>query len=214
MTKIVAFAGRKQSGKTTSAEFLEKYFNETIKPIDGAKIYNFADSLKQDICMSILGLTYDQCYGEDIHKNTLTSIRWRDMPEYNISWTYRTDYDVSGFMTARQVMQKIGTNIFRRIKHDVWSSALINKIKRESPKLAIIADCRFPNEAQAVKQGDGIVIKLTRNPYNSDHESETALDKINYADHNFNLVVYNENISISEQNQVILKFLIGKGVIS
>jgi len=214
MTKIVAFAGRKQSGKTTSAEFLERYFNGAIEPFNGAKIYNFADPLKQDICMGILGLTYDQCYGEDIHKNTLTSIRWRDMPEYNISWTYRKDYDISGFMTARQVMQKIGTNIFRQIKHDVWSSAIINKIKRESPQLAIIADCRFPNEVQAVKEADGIVIKLTRNPYNSDHESETALDEVNYANHNFNLVVYNESISIPEQNQTILRFLVSKGVIS
>jgi hypothetical protein len=33
------------------------------------KIYNFADVLKQDICMNILGLEYDQCYGSDDEKN-------------------------------------------------------------------------------------------------------------------------------------------------
>lgn len=207
MTHIIAFAGRKQSGKTTCSEFVAQYFN-------GAKIYNFADPLKKDICMNILGLSYEQCYGDDEAKNSLTSIRWKDIPEYNISWTWSKDYDPSGFMTARQVMQQIGTNIFRQIKNDVWSSATINKIQNEKPGLAIIADCRFPNEVEAVKNAGGLVIKLTRNPYNSDHESEVALDEIVYPTSNFDLVIYNDSLTIPEQNETILKFLKKKKVLS
>lgn len=207
MTNIVAFAGRKQSGKTTCSEFVAKY-------VDGAKIYNFADPLKKDICMNILGLSYEQCYGDDEAKNSLTPIRWKDIPEYNISWTWSKDYDPSGFMTARQVMQQIGTNIFRQIKNDVWSSATINKIQNEKPPLAIIADCRFPNEVEAVRNVGGIVIKLTRNPYNSDHESEIALDEIFYPTNNFDLVVCNESLSISEQNEIVFNFLQKKKVLS
>jgi hypothetical protein len=70
MTKIIAFSGRKQSGKTTSSEFVSSFFNNSFN----VKIYNFADPLKKDICMNILGLTHNQCYGEDIYKNTLTNI--------------------------------------------------------------------------------------------------------------------------------------------
>lgn len=42
----------------------------------------------------------------------------------------------------------------------------------------IITDCRFPNEAQAVKDKGGIIIRIDRpgvNPIN-DHPSETGLD--------------------------------------
>lgn len=222
MTNIIAFAGRKQSGKTTCSEFVCKKFNNSIydKLFDNvsnkyiAKIYNFADPLKQDICINILGLTHDQCYGDDNAKNSLTMIKWADIPGYDISWTKSKDYDSSGFMTARQVMQHIGTNIFRQIKGDVWSQATINKIKHESPKLGVIADCRFPNEVDAIKNAGGLVIKLMRNPYESTHESEIALDLKNYDHNNFDLVVHNENLSIEDQNYIIYKFLKEKQVLS
>lgn len=196
MTKIIAFAGRKQSGKTTCSEFLLKYYNGAIEPFNGAKIYNFADPLKKDICMNILGLSYEQCYGEDIDKNKETDIVWNGRK-----------------LTAREVMQFVGTDIFRQMKHDVWAGATIKKIKQEQPELAIIADCRFPNEVEAVKNAGGLVIKLNRNPHNSDHASETALDENNYPIKNFDLVVYNENISIQEQNRTILTFLKNKRVL-
>jgi hypothetical protein len=197
MTNIVAFAGRKQSGKTTCSEFIAKYFNGVIEPFNGAKIYNFADPLKKDICMNILGLTYNQCYGEDIDKNTLTDIEWEGKK-----------------LNAREVMQFVGTNIFRKMKNDVWSGATINKIKNETPNLAIIADCRFPNEVEAVKDVGGIVIKLTRNPYNSNHESEVALDEVNYCNSNFDLIIHNESLTIPQQNEVVLNFLKKKKVLS
>jgi hypothetical protein len=196
MNTIVAFAGRKQSGKTTCSEFVAKYFNGIIEPFNGAKIYNFADPLKKDICMNILGLTYNQCYGEDIDKNTLTDIEWEGKK-----------------LNAREVMQFVGTNIFRKMKNDVWSGATINKIRNETPNLAIIADCRFPNEVEAVKNAGGIVIKLTRNPYNSNHESEVALDEINYSNSNFDLIIHNESLTIPEQNEVVLNFLKKKKVL-
>ena len=197
MTKIVAFAGRKQSGKTTCSEFVLKYYNGAISPFNSAKIYNFADPLKKDICMNILGLSYDQCYGEDIDKNTLTDISWE-----------------GSRLTAREVMQFVGTDLFRKMKNDVWASATINKIKNEQPKLAIIADCRFPNEVEAIKNAGGLVIKLNRNPFNSDHASETALDESNYAIQNFDLVIYNDNVTIAQQNEIVLNFLKNKKVIS
>ena len=51
MTQIIAFAGRKQSGKTTSAEFVANLFWQH----KDSKIYNFADPLK-NLCIDILGL--------------------------------------------------------------------------------------------------------------------------------------------------------------
>lgn len=195
MTKIIAFAGRKQSGKTTCSEFVAQ---EYIAKMYGqkAKIYNFADPLKQDICINILGLSSDQCYGSDDHKNTLTECYWDNKR-----------------LSAREVMQFVGTNVFRQMKQNVWASATINKIRNDDPPIAIIADCRFPNEVEAIKNAGGLVIKLTRNPFNSDHESETALDPENYPIENFSLVVNNDSLSIKEQNEIIRNFLIKNGVL-
>lgn len=196
MTKIIAFAGRKQSGKTTCSEAVLKWANGTIEPFNNAKIYNFADPLKQDICINILGMNYDQCYGSDDQKNELVNCWWDGKQ-----------------LTAREVMQFVGTNIFRKMQHDVWASATINKIKIDKPNLAVIADCRFPNEVDAVKSAGGFVVKLMRNPFNSDHESEVALDGDRYDQSNFDLIVNNDILDIVQQNKFIIDQLIAKGIL-
>lgn len=193
---IIAFAGRKQSGKTTSCEFVQKHANAVLTPPNSVKIYNFADPLKQDICMNILGLTKEQCYGTDDQKNELVDCYWNNKQ-----------------LTAREVMQIVGTDVFRTMQTNVWSEATIRKIVLEKPSLALVADCRFPNEVEAIKSVGGLVIKLSRNPYNSDHASELALDENMYEQSNFDLVVDNQNLSIDQQNQTIYNFLINKGVL-
>ena len=190
---IIAFAGRKQSGKTTSAQFVANEFVGRV--LGAAKIYNFADPLKTDICMNILGLTFEQCYGTDNQKNELVNCYWDNKQ-----------------LTAREVMQLVGTDMFRKLQNNVWADATIIKINKEQPDLALIADCRFPNEVDVVKKAGGIVIKLNRNPFNSDHDSETALDYDRYDHNNFDLVLDNEHMSIKEQDHIIYQFLSKKGL--
>lgn len=196
MTKIIAFAGRKQSGKTTASNMIIDYYSEVVGDSTDIKIYNFADPLKQDICMNLLGMTHDQCYGDDHNKNELTELQWDGKN-----------------MTAREVMQFVGTDIFRKMKQNIWAEATINKIQKEKPRLAIIADCRFPNEVESVKAAGGVVIKLTLNPFNSDHDSETALDPKNYPQSNFDIVIFNHTLSVSDKNYAILAFLKNKGLL-
>jgi hypothetical protein len=196
MTKIIAFAGRKQSGKTTCSWYIENLVFRDFQQSHSCKIYNFADPLKKDICMNILGLSYDQCYGEDIDKNTVTGVQWNGKQ-----------------LTAREVMQFVGTDLFRKMKHDVWSGATIIKINNEQPSIAVVADCRFPNEVDAIKNAGGYVIKLTRDPFHSDHASETALDSENYDQSNFDLIIHNQDISIDEQNQLVHNFLKNQGIL-
>jgi hypothetical protein len=209
---IIAFSGRKQSGKSTACEYVQQMLVQLL-PKASCKIYSFADPLKQDICMNILGLTYEQCYGTDEDKNTLTPLKWKNMPEYNITWTYMHDYDESGYMTARQVMEHVGTKIFREMKQDVWSEATINKIKSENMDISLIADCRFPNEADAIKDNNGLVIRLTRNPFNSNSDSESALDQCFYDWSKFDFILNNESLSIQNKNESIAKFLLQQGII-
>jgi hypothetical protein len=196
MKSIIAFAGRKQSGKTTCSQSVISYFNSFVEPDNYARLYNFADPLKKDICMNILGLTYEQCYGSDDDKNQLTNNYWGDKQ-----------------LTAREVMQFVGTDVFRKMQQNVWADATILKIQKEQPSLAIIADCRFPNEVDAVKNAGGLVIKLNRNPFNSDHASETALDENNYNQNNFDFILNNSIMSIEEQNECIHNFLKKKAIL-
>lgn len=200
MSLIIAFAGRKQSGKTTSCEFVDGIFNEyyirhCYEKEYITKTYNFADPLKQ-LCIDILGLTHDQCYGSDESKNERVNCYRNYCP------------DDSGRMTARQVMQYVGTDVFRKMQTNVWSDATVRLIKKESPSLALIADCRFPNEVDAVKNNGGIVIKLDRDLYGSEHASEKALDEDMYDQSNFDLVIDNTKISVKEKNEMIYEFLI------
>jgi len=164
------------------------------------KIYNFADTLKQSVCMEVLGLSYAQCYGTDENKNELVDCVW---PRTTLS----SEADADKQMTAREVMQYVGTDIFRTIKKTVWIDSTMSRISKDKPKMAIITDCRFPDEVDAVKNAGGYVIRLTRDLHNSSHVSETALDKDNYDWENFDYILDNQNLTIYEQSLQIQEWL-------
>jgi hypothetical protein len=98
--------------------------------------------------------------------------------------------------------------------NNVWVDATIKKILTEKLDLAIIADCRFPNEVKAVKEAGGIVIKLNRNPHNSNHASEIALDPENYDGKDFDLILPNDHLTVNEQISAVFSFLSHKKVMS
>jgi hypothetical protein len=119
-------------------------------------------------------------------------------------------------MTPRKLLQLLGTECGRQIIHpDIWVNALMSeytsplmlKFRRNgikpTPKAIqesypnwIITDVRFPNEAKAIKDRGGIMIRVNRNNSmpnsfqlkNRDHsivnatihESETALDNYEF----------------------------------
>jgi hypothetical protein len=82
-----------------------------------------------------------------------------------------------GPMTARQVMQEVGTGIGRQMHGEIWTEACLRQILSESPDVALIDDVRFPNEVDIVEKNGGVVLRLHRAPHRGDeHVSETALD--------------------------------------
>lgn len=185
MTKIICFAGRKQSGKSSSCEYIYRKLQDKCS----VQIYNFADPLKQ-ICIDVLGLAPRQCYGEDKYKNELVDCQWNGKQ-----------------LTAREVMQILGTDILRTMQNNVWAGATIRKIQKDNPDVALIGDCRFPNEVEAVQNAGGIVIKLERSLFYSDHASETALNKEHYNQDIFDYTINNQHIELDTKNEIILKFL-------
>lgn len=98
-------------------------------------------------------------------------------------------------MSVREFLQKLGTEGLRDGLHkNVWVNALMAdykapKMDQRNPSKWIITDTRFPNEAQAIKDKRGIIIRVERpgvDPTNL-HESETALD-----DYPFDYVIVND----------------------
>jgi len=228
--KILAISGRKRAGKTTCINFLHGYelqrnqviekfllddrgqlsVNATFMDEKGEEIqqmgvldlnnreprfvqycsmnvwpfvkaYNFADSLKS-IAINFFGLKYEQCYGSEKQKNTPSPIK---------------DF------TAREFLQYFGTDVCRSLKEDVWVDFCISQIQSEHSALALVGDCRFPDEVEAIQEAGGKVIRLTRAPHEDSHVSEIALDTYE----GFDAVIDNQDMAIEEQSKELLNIL-------
>lgn len=204
MTKIIAFSGRKQSGKSTAGEYIQNLIY-SIDPKINVNTYSFADPLK-NMCVNLLGLTPQQCWGSDEDKNSLTSLLWENMPGYT--------GDLKGQMTAREVMEYVGTKLFRRMKDKIWVEATLNEIQKNKPDIALLLDNRFPNEVDPILDAGGYVIRLTKNPFNALAEPEVALDPDKYDWNKFSCIIDNETMTIDQKNELIKQFIINKGILS
>ncbi len=175
----------------------EKDFNSYLKNKRFSKkwkIKRFADKLKDITCM-LIGCTREQLEDREFKKTPLGE-EWKkfnygvDDIENPVDAHWET-------ITPRKLMQLIGTECGRQIIHpNIWVNALFseyipiigNKGNAESdyPKLRelgikqilpelpnwIITDMRFPNELKAVKDREGITIRVNRNKFSfSDYEA-------------------------------------------
>ncbi len=191
--KIIGFSGKKGSGKDTLAKFL---FENSVDLFGvEASIHSFAGPMK-NVCIELFGLNYDQVFGTDDDKNTLTNYKWEDFP---INLEKKT-----GFMTAREFLQEFGTAIARKINPNVHIEACFRKIIKDKAALNFITDVRFSNEAQAIHNAGGIIIRLTREIDSDTHQSETELDnKLDI----FDLVLDNRKLNKFQQSQALVQRL-------
>jgi len=115
------------------------------------------------------------------------------------SWRVADDVDEHGWEMAKQhpevrrLMQVFGTEIGRKMfGENFWVDIALAGLN--SNQRVVIADVRFPNEADAIKNLGGQVWRINRlgNSAVNNHSSEHAMD--NYL---FNHVIYN-NETIEE----------------
>jgi len=163
------------------------------------KIYSLADPLKFWL-MDTFGLTYDQCFGAD--KYSKTSINWSRVaflpqpPEQNKTKQKK------GLMTAREVMEVFGSWFIRQIKETAFIDALMTKISRERPEIAIIDDVRADFEARPIQEAGGKIIRLTRGL--SKNISEQTIDSIDPDE-----ILNNEELPMKEANLRMTEILKG-----
>lgn len=114
---------------------------------------SFATPLKA-VAQIIFGFSDEQLYGD--FKEVVD-------PRYGLS--------------ARSVLQKLGTNVVREIHPEAWVMAWKRSLK-SVPEGAnvVVDDVRFPNEVKAIKSLGGIVLKLHKIGDNSidSHASENT----------------------------------------
>lgn len=132
---------------------------------------SFAGPLK-DICELLFDFNYEQLHGS-----------LKEVPDDN--WFN---------LTPRQVLQFVGTEMFRNMMGDLtpelegnfWILCLKNKIKKlqkNKPDIHIvISDVRFPNELDLIKELGGVSLRVVRPSHNiknnDTHESEILIDKL------------------------------------
>jgi hypothetical protein len=152
----IGISGKKGSGKDTFGGFLL----QNLKPY--AYKNNFATPLKFGVSM-IFKLDGAQLDG---NQKEVVDPYWQ--------------------MTPREILQRVGTECFRKnFGDDFWCKVFehrveTNPVKFDYLKYVIACDARFPSEANFIKSKGGILIRIERNAVSlnefSQHESETALD--------------------------------------
>ena len=151
---LIAICGHKFSGKSTVARLLH---NAT-----GYKVVSFADKLK-DVCCVLSGCTREQLEDYEFKENEL-------VPDYLRPYCGNVKKP-----TFRAFLQHFGSEVMRGVNDNIWIDCTLSNCGED----CIVSDCRFPNEARAVKARGGIVIKVVREGCGGDsHCSEVSIDEI------------------------------------
>lgn len=152
---LIGLCGKKQSGKSTVAKHLNSI---------GFIEISFSYPLKEIIGRQLFGLNDDQLYGSEEAKEAI-------IPDWD--------------MSARIILQLVGTECFRKvIRDDFWvvlgKRRLIELQHARGQRMndVVISDCRFPNEMEAIKSLGGLTIRIVREGQVSTdpHPSENSLN--------------------------------------
>jgi hypothetical protein len=140
---IVGLVGFIGAGKGTVADLLVErhdYFKES-----------FANSVK-DACAAIFGWNRAMLEGD-----TPESRAWREQPDE--WWSKKLNKEFS----PRLALQLMGTEAGRDVFHpDLWVHTVLRRCEQAPWNNYVIADVRFPNEINAIKDSGGVVIRVRR----------------------------------------------------
>ena len=151
---LIAITGHKFSGKSTVARLLH---NAT-----GYEVVSFADKLKDITCI-LSGCTREDLEDYDFKETQL-------VPDYLRPYCLNAEKP-----TYRAFLQHFGSEVMRGVNDNIWIDCTLSNCEEN----VIVSDCRFPNEAKAVKERGGIVIKVVRDGCGGDsHCSEVGVDGI------------------------------------
>lgn len=218
---IIGLAGAKESGKNTAAKFIAEQFGSIYEITE----WSFAAKLKQSAIAAITGIVLPvedavaAC--DDLKTDSVFQGKVFDPSEGE-------DYVVAEYsFTGREFLQWYGTEAHREIfGSDFWIDAVMNRLpnpdrwvasedndlkalaqKEWDRRIDIITDVRFQNEAEAIQDRGGDVIKIARPEVESSgdtHASEKPLP-----DHLVDHVVINDKDLNHFRNEVLDTMIFG-----
>lgn len=175
MLELLGLVGNKHVGKTTASDVLVS---------SGWHRFAYADTLREAATIAF-----------NLEATQFTT--WKDHPfRLSISlsqpiwsklqvWGWRKGVEIGSFpettlsfATPRQILQWIGTDVFRKARTNFWieTADLANQ-----PKPLVVHDIRFQNEADEITRLGGILVKITRpgcDPLRDTHSSESGVSAI------------------------------------
>ena len=140
---IVGLVGFIGAGKGTVADLLverHNFFKES-----------FANSVK-DSCAAVFGWDRAMLEGD-----TPESRAWREQPDQWWSDKFGREF------SPRLALQLMGTEAGRDVFHpDLWVHTVLRRCEQAPYNNYVIADVRFPNEINAIKDAGGFVVRVRR----------------------------------------------------
>ena len=202
------------------------YWNDDAK---GWKIKKFAEKLKE-VASLMTGIPREKFEDQDFKMTKMPKewcqwiVKWERGDDGPGSHCFKTREEAEKFIdelfeepdevkenkdmfyydepTVRQFLQRLGTDAVRNCVHkDAWIIAAMTGYGEGTNW--IFTDVRFPNEAQAIKDKGGVIIRLNRYPPGVSpklmnlHESEISLD-----DWEFDYIIWNNGTLEDLKNQI------------
>ena len=156
---IVGFVGKKGSGKSTAAKFLEEEH--------GFCRHNFKDALIAELKHKM-----PETLREMVHAVALVSDG-----EWTVDRLFAEKPPI-----ARALLQNYGTDVRRADDPEYWVDLWRNFALVPDNKNIVVDDVRFENEAQAIRDMGGCLIRIMKNSpvvtEQDNHPSETEQDDI------------------------------------
>lgn len=180
---IIGFTGKKRSGKSTASEY--------VMQLTGGTRINFKDALVEEITNlfpDLLNAIID----------TMDVVAYDGVKQWDVKRLFEEKPPL-----VRRLMQNYGTNVCRGDDSFYWVKRWKEKVA-ETTGVIIVDDVRFLNEARAVRDAGGIIIRIEREGLESEdtHQSEVEMD---YIEDNFCISVKTGdfNTLYQELNKII-----------
>lgn len=184
---LIGLGHRARQGKDRIGQILAEDF--------GFKIIHFADALKEE-CAEYFGWTPEN--KNILARDAINSDNWERVANRG-DWTvvnggisdadsYQTSYVPFGNVS---LLQWWGTNFRRKQDPDYWVKRTINSYAKSGFLFTAICDVRFPNEVEAIRMLNGLMVRVKRMTGNMqliaddrdpNHESEIAIQHDSYFD--------------------------------
>lgn len=162
MNRLIALSGYARCGKDSIGQILSGC---------GYQRVGFADSLRE------VALALDPMVDAPTH-----SLHARLS---SVVQAYGWEMAKDNYPDVRRLLQRLGTDVGRAFfGENVWVDLAMRKVAGPT----VFTDCRFPNEADAIREAGGSVWRVHRHgfgPVNA-HPSETALDSYDFDWHIWN----------------------------